>query len=572
MLAAPNQSSSQIAPVKKTTRKLQHAGRWNELEEADTQAGSSTSSMNSSANSNASFELESRSLDGDSDGSTRGDRRRERRENVESTKGKGTPLEAPTKMSQLRSSASLFVPGQCPAPPPPVAAIGKQPVRCIIEGVAGNRLCGLRMVDTPSHFEVEVTLHPSQDDYESWNMDPQMEALNLLLRAFSQSGQFMSAQPSADQTQINVRYSEIASNRLCWEYAQYGCCPRGPSCRWEHGKIEDYMISVVIQPTGMDYTAGMDFNMPPLVPSVMPCADMANQCGGYIIAAPVPAPIEDVCSSCGTKFLPLGKFCQTCGAKRPQPQEQQVAGCQGCPGMYYPIAAVPVGDVSPTSEAVVADAPRAAPRADPAETFASAQDALAIARAAGDYQGVADSVRTIIQCFVDQGKADEAKALGSEELKAFKEAGRKDEEAKLLLSMSQIIGKQPEFAGEALGYAKEALAIFRQSAPMKEREQGRECSSRVVDASVDAGSSHDSEEDRGSRHREIDSESSGQTTAASRSDAERSSDNLPHTQFLRTTSDRLCWADVEDEGDDIDDIAEEMWERRRQASASDKDA
>lgn len=351
-----------------SNRKLHlNKGRWNhDLEEVETQAGSSTRSEVSQESS----ELESWSWDGDSGGSSRGFRHAEGRDMFHMMQGQRSPVETPTSTrSALRSSASLFVPGQCQPPPPPPAASGsgKTPVRCIIEGAFGSRLVSLNMSDAPSHTEVEVVLQPKQDEmFGPWSVDPQARprALHMLLESFKILGpKIKSLQPSADESQISVGYSEVASDRLCWEHAQYGCCPRGPSCRWEHAVIEMYLITLVMQPLATDFSP---VSMPPFAPPPLAAPQHRGDCqqvpvppvSSFIIAA-APPPVQQVCS-CGHPFVRTGLFCQFCGAKRPPEAQHQAAG------IFYAVSAVPAGMAPPTLPAECVGCSDTAPCLPPA--------------------------------------------------------------------------------------------------------------------------------------------------------------------------------------------------------------
>jgi len=95
-----------------------------------------------------------------------------------------------------------------------------------------------------------------------------------------------------------------------------------------------------------------------------------------------------------------------------------------------------------------------------ADALTAAQDALAFFRSSKDHVGVADALRVVIQCYVSQGRIEEAMSLAREELDAFKNAGKQSEEAKMLLSLSEICAKESKRHREALGYANQALVLL----------------------------------------------------------------------------------------------------------------
>lgn len=198
----------------------------------------------------------------------------------EDTMPQRQPTGIPQTKSKLRSSASLFVPlGSVPADTPsskprfvmpddmehrpaqnavpytmpqgPNPKSGNMPVRCIIEGAFGSRLCSLAMTEQESVTEVNVVV--SENAYPtgtSWALDPlaQQRAMHVLLEAFKVLGsKLKSLEPSADETQLTLRYSEVPSDTLCWEYAKIGFCPRA-ACRWVHAVLEVFLINIVLQP------------------------------------------------------------------------------------------------------------------------------------------------------------------------------------------------------------------------------------------------------------------------------------------------------------------------------------
>lgn len=271
--------------------------------EVDTQAGSSTVSVAS----HSSSEFESRSWDGDGSGRNSPP--------VGGIEGTGTTTAAPTR-TRLKACASLFVPGghtlaAPPPPPPPSLSAGREsakvPVRCIIEGAFGNRLCGIHMADMQSHTEVEVVVSPhASERYGRWCMDPRggaahfeerSRALHVLLQAFKILGPAIKGiEPSADESKITLQYSEASTDRLCWEFGQHGYCPRGASCRWDHVAMEVFVITIVMQQLAMNASPAAISPSPgaPLHFGEFSNGDLPVPMVGYVIAAPMPPTIEQV--------------------------------------------------------------------------------------------------------------------------------------------------------------------------------------------------------------------------------------------------------------------------------------
>lgn len=96
------------------------------------------------------------------------------------------------------------------------------------------------------------------------------------------------------------------------------------------------------------------------------------------------------------------------------------------------------------------------------DSLIAAQDALKLFRASNDHGGAADALRIIIQCYIGQGRMDEATSLAQDELATFKREKKKCEEAKLLLSLAEVCAKQAKLSTDALEHAKLALALFRE--------------------------------------------------------------------------------------------------------------
>jgi hypothetical protein len=263
---------------------------WNEWEESETQPGSSTRSLVSHTSS-----------DCDGDGGELGQLKGRALLNMLNGKQSDEalppppPPPGPPPKAKLNSRACLFVPKQHLAPPPAPAlpsqhsqaAAAKVSVRCVIEGAFAQRLCSITMREMSTHTEVEVVVHPKPtEQYGPWAVDPlaHSRALHLLMQAFKTLGSKAKAiEPSADQTQLHVKYSEVSSDKLCWEFAQYGSCPR-PSCRWEHAVLESFVVSIMVQPLAYEF---------PSQSAMSPTSPQVPVQFGYVIA-PAPPTMEQV--------------------------------------------------------------------------------------------------------------------------------------------------------------------------------------------------------------------------------------------------------------------------------------
>ena len=84
----------------------------------------------------------------------------------------------------------------------------------------------------------------------------------------------------------------------------------------------------------------------------------------------------------------------------------------------------------------------------------AAQDALSFFRAAGDFASTADAVAVIIQCYIHQGRLEEAGSLAKDEIAAFRKAGKKSEEAKMVISHADVLSRDPKQFDEAPSHGK----------------------------------------------------------------------------------------------------------------------
>jgi len=101
------------------------------------------------------------------------------------------------------------------------------------------------------------------------------------------------------------------------------------------------------------------------------------------------------------------------------------------------------------------------------DALVAAQDALKHFREVSDHCSIADSVRVIVQCYVCQGRLEEAMALARDEASVFKKAAKKSEEGKMLLALSEACPKKPANLEEALGYSRDALNLFQEASDEK---------------------------------------------------------------------------------------------------------
>mmetsp|Transcript_155854 Transcript_155854/g.270323 ORF Transcript_155854/g.270323 Transcript_155854/m.270323 type:complete len:460 (+) Transcript_155854:106-1485(+) len=212
----------------------------------------------------------------------------------------------PRPKAKLRSSASMFIPQNASGNTPPPYAMpqgisqnsGQLPVRCIIEGAFGNRLCNLAMVDQDALTEVNVIV--SENAYPtgySWELDPlaQSRAMHVLLEAFKILGsKVKSIEPTSDNTQLSLKYSEVPSDTLCWEHAKTGFCPRA-ACRWVHAAFEMFIINVILHPV-VPQTQARPVLVVPITMPVVPvscCETMPEDTNGDADAATTASSKED---------------------------------------------------------------------------------------------------------------------------------------------------------------------------------------------------------------------------------------------------------------------------------------
>lgn len=278
-----------VAPMnRRTVQQLASKGPWHDFVEHELpQAGSSTNSDYS----NLSRELLLHSSEGAAGqkwlpNEGKGHRREPKQPtpNAQTAAPARTPLTSRGRnpltsegKTRLNSKAGLFIPGQAPqgggfvpgggtqhggVPPPPLPPDSKVPIRCVIEGAFSSCLGGLSMVDTASHTNVEVVVHADQSDVcatppttggMAWEISPEARsrALYTLLHAFKTLGSHVkSIEPSADGSQLCVKYSEACTDRMCWDFFQYGYCPRPQTCRWDHITMDTFIITISIKPPG----------------------------------------------------------------------------------------------------------------------------------------------------------------------------------------------------------------------------------------------------------------------------------------------------------------------------------
>lgn len=197
----------------------------------------------------------------------------------------------------------IWMPG-CPAPHEVPASQGeKMPVSSVIEGALGSRLCGISMVDMPSYTHVEVVVHAT---YEPQLVDPQAQsntlstlmsqarsnALSTMMHAFQILGpQIESLQVSPDKSQVHLKYLDTCPDRICWEFGQYGSCPRPKTCRWEHAVAELFVITLVMKPLLAD-ASPMAVPLPVGALPNGPGGALPNGMMGYVANTPMP-PIMD---------------------------------------------------------------------------------------------------------------------------------------------------------------------------------------------------------------------------------------------------------------------------------------
>lgn len=234
---------------------------------------------------------------------------------------------------------------------PPACQGAKVPVRCAIEGAFGGRLVGTNMVDTPSHTEVEVVVHATPSDmYGPWNMDPEARgrALYTLLHAFKILGpQIKSLQPSADGSQLCLKYSDANPDRMCWEFGQHGYCPRASTCRWEHIATEAFIITLVMQPLAFDSSPmamqpAQAITLPGgMVGYVMPMPPSFDQVPPGMVCCAVPVGPNGICTDmAGVAPTYTGVTLEGCMAD-PEKSNSTAAGTSEHSGSTTPMGLSP---------------------------------------------------------------------------------------------------------------------------------------------------------------------------------------------------------------------------------------
>lgn len=113
------------------------------------------------------------------------------------------------------------------------------------------------------------------------------------------------------------------------------------------------------------------------------------------------------------------------------------------------------------------------------EALSAAQDALAYFRTANDHMSTADALHIIIQCYILQGRLEEASSLAQSELAGFRKAGNTVPEAKMLTAMSEVSMGQSKGIDDALGYCNTALSLFREA-----RDEKMEASTWLLSARI----------------------------------------------------------------------------------------
>jgi hypothetical protein len=165
-------------------------------------------------------------------------------------------------------------------------------VRGVIEATFGKRICGIHMVDMQTHTEIEVAV---SSELGPGYIDPEARsrALRSLLHAYRAFGHEIKAlEPSADESKLTVKYSETSTDRLCWQFAQCGYCPRPASCRWDHVAMEVFVITLQLV---MDTSS---VGIPPVVEGCnfgdFTCGDFQSAQGGIVGYVPYVVPVDQV--------------------------------------------------------------------------------------------------------------------------------------------------------------------------------------------------------------------------------------------------------------------------------------
>mmetsp|Transcript_57329 Transcript_57329/g.105426 ORF Transcript_57329/g.105426 Transcript_57329/m.105426 type:complete len:698 (+) Transcript_57329:81-2174(+) len=166
--------------------------------------------------------------------------------------------------TKLRSSASMFVPGQSSPSAGPshksaqrtnggqAKGPGREMLANLISQTFGTEIWNVMMVDCEdytgrSYTAVELTL-PMCSEWPASQLQQDQAALQNLRWNLNSMEGVQSAELSADGTALQMDYCLAGKDRLCWDFAHHGFCPR-PACRWQHVAMEKFVITVLLRPS-----------------------------------------------------------------------------------------------------------------------------------------------------------------------------------------------------------------------------------------------------------------------------------------------------------------------------------
>lgn len=96
-----------------------------------------------------------------------------------------------------------------------------------------------------SYTAVELTL-PMCSEWSAAQVPQDQAALQNLRWNLNSVEGVQSAELSADGTALQMEYCPAGKERLCWDFAHHGFCPR-PACRWQHVALENFVITVLLR-------------------------------------------------------------------------------------------------------------------------------------------------------------------------------------------------------------------------------------------------------------------------------------------------------------------------------------
>jgi len=186
------------------------------------------------------------------------------------------PPEAKPGRTKLTTSAAIFVPRGAAPPPEPLPSFTCTPTLPVgggipksgayghgafipaqisdghsaVRGAVGEAFPGKPwglcvspgVMPQTGCIEVEVALRVSCEEFD----DASKTSLGLLQSyLIAQGSQIEWQSTDASMSTITFTFSEVPSDRCCWEWVHYGHCPR-PNCRWPHACPIPYCVRLSV--------------------------------------------------------------------------------------------------------------------------------------------------------------------------------------------------------------------------------------------------------------------------------------------------------------------------------------